>query len=152
HLPDAVDDAGDTKGPELYRAMAAHMAAHIAYTHRAISGQELSPAQMFFIGLAEDARVEYNAVQIFPGLKKLWGALQRVERAGQVEHPTVEVLEQTALALLDAGHRTGDADVDALVERFHANIEASKHSEQFSWHLGLELFNIFSARRDVPSL
>jgi nitric oxide reductase NorD protein len=152
HLPDAVDDIGGVKGLEVYRAMAAHMAAHIAYTRRAISGQELSPAQMFFIGLAEDARVEYNAAQNFPGLKKLWRALLTAERTGKLEHPTVEVLEQAALALLDAGHRTGDAEVDAVVERFHANIETNKASEQFSWHVGLELFNVFSARRDVPSL
>jgi nitric oxide reductase NorD protein len=152
HLPDAVDDVDDVKGLEVYRAICAHMAAHIAYTHRAISGQELSPAQMFFIGLAEDARVEYNAVQNFPGLKKLWRSLLAREYEDEPEHPTIRVLEKTALALLDAEARTGDTDVDALAEKFHANIEANKSSEQFSWHIGLELFNIFSARRDVPSL
>jgi nitric oxide reductase NorD protein len=152
HLPDAVDAIGDVKGLEVYRAISAHMAAHIAYTQRAISGQELSPAQMFFIGLAEDARIEYNAVQNFPGLKKLWRALLDREYEGRLEHPTAEMLEKAALALLDAESRTGDAEVDALAEKFHANIEANKASEQFSWHMGLELFNIFSARRDVPSL
>ncbi len=75
HLPDAVDDIGPVKGLELYRAMAAHMAAHVSYTRSALSAEELSPAQMFFIGLLEDARVEYQAIQAFPGLKQLWGTL-----------------------------------------------------------------------------
>ena len=152
HLPDAVDDVGEVKGLEVYRAMAAHMAAHIAYTRMAISGQELSPAQMFFIGLAEDARVEYNAIQNFPGLRRLWQSLLDRQLEGNVEHPTMLVLEKAALSLLDATHTTGDAEVDALIGKFHANIEANKLDGQFSWHIGMELFNIFATRRDVPSL
>jgi hypothetical protein len=152
HLPDAVDDVAGVKGLEIFRAIAAHMAAHIAYTQRAISAEQLTPAQMFFIGLAEDARVEYNAVQNFPGLRKLWRSLMDFEREGRPEHPTVELLESAALAMLDPGHRTGDGEVDRLVEKFHANIEANKADGQFSWHIGIELFNVLAARKDVPSL
>ena len=58
-MPDALDDikVNDevvVTGLELYRATAAHMAAHLCYSSSAISGEELSPAQMFFIGLIED--------------------------------------------------------------------------------------------------
>jgi nitric oxide reductase NorD protein len=152
HLPDAVDDVAGVKGLEVFRAIAAHMAAHIAYTHAAVSAEQLTPAQMFFIGLAEDARVEYNAIQHFPGLKKLWRSLLDFERDGKPEHPTMEILERTALALLDPGCRAGDNEVDRVVEKFHGNIEANKADGRFSWHIGIELFNIFAARRDVPSL
>lgn len=152
HLPDAVDDIAEIKGLELFRATAAHLAAHVMYTRAAINMQELSPAQMFFIGLAEDARVEYNAAKAFPGLKKLWGSLLTLAYPDKPEHPTLLVLEKTAAALLDASLKTGDAAVDAVVEKFHTNIEANLLNGMFSWHIGLELFNIFANRRDVPSL
>lgn len=152
HLPDAVDPVGEISGLELYRAMAAHLASHISYTRTRISAEALSPAQMFFIGLAEDARVEYRAVQAFPGLKKLWGALLALEYTGRVEHPTVTLLEHFARMLLDSQIRSEDATLNTLAEKFHRNIEDNKDNNRFSWHIGIELFNVFAERRDVPSL
>jgi nitric oxide reductase NorD protein len=152
HLPDAVDNVGDIKGLEVYRAVAAHMAAHMCYTESAISAEQLSQAQMFFIGHLEDARVEYNAVQHFPGLKKLWKALLEAEYGGKVEHPTVAVLEHVALMLLDHSVKSDDQELNAFADKFHAGIEEHKNNVNFSWHMGIELFNLFSARREVPSL
>lgn len=152
HLPDAVDEIGGIAGLELFRAIAAHLAAHIMYTRSRLSMQELSPAQLFFIGLIEDARVEYNAIQAFPGLKKLWGNLLGLQHDSAVEHPTLLILEKAAHALLDASISTNDAAVDAIVTKFHTHIAANAMNNQFSWHIGMELFQIFAARRDVPSL
>ena len=100
HMPDAVDAIGDISGLELYRATSAHMAAHICYTSSRISAEELSPAQMFFIALVEDARVEYKAIREFPGLKKLWRSLLVLEYEDEPEHKTIPVLEHFALMLL----------------------------------------------------
>ena len=157
HMPDAVDDIGpeDNRIPglELYRATAAHMAAHMCYSSAPISAEQLSPAQMFFIGLLEDARVEYKAIQDFPGLKKLWLSLLRLEDPeGQPEHPTMPVLQHIAHMLMDDTVSIDDADISALVEKFHREIAANQDDNQFSWHMGLELFNLFSARKAVPSL
>ncbi|SCZ61737.1 nitric oxide reductase activation protein NorD [Thiohalomonas denitrificans] len=152
HLPDAVDSIGEVTGAELYRAQAAHMAAHVSYTTSAISAEQLSPAQMFFIGLAEDARVEYQAMRDFPGLRKLWRTLMTTEYAGRVEHPSVEKLEHFALMLLDPAVHSEDQQLNELATRFHTNIEVNQHDNGFSWHFGLELFNVFAARREVPSL
>jgi len=157
HLPDAVDDlaSGDKEvsGLELYRATAAHMASHMCYSTRAISAEQLSPAQMFFIGIVEDARIEYKAVSDFPGLKKLWKTLLTIaEDDEELEHPTMKVLEHVALMLLDDSVSTNDLEIKSLVDKFHNEIEANQDDNQFSWHLGLELFNIFSARKEVPSL
>ncbi len=152
HLPDAVDAIVDVPGLELYRAMVAHMAAHVCYTRKAISAEALSPAQMFFIGLLEDARVEYNACQAFPGLYKLWKKLLDIQHECAIEHSTVVDLEHIAHMLLDPTVTSPDQQVSALVRKFHDNIEHNKHDGDFSWHMGIELFNIFSARRDVPSL
>ena len=152
HLPDAVDDVAGVKGLEVYRATAAHLAAHMCYTDRAISAEQLSQAQMFFIGHLEDARIEYNAVQNFPGLKKLWKVLLEAEYEGKLEHPTVAILERLALMLLDHSVRSKDEELNAFADRFHAEIEENRNNVSFSWHMGMELFNLFAARREVPSL
>ncbi|MDH5326166.1 MAG: nitric oxide reductase activation protein NorD [Gammaproteobacteria bacterium] len=152
HMPDAVDSIGDIAGLELYRATAAHMAAHICYTQSRISAEQLSPAQLFFVGFVEDARIEYKAIKEFPGLKNLWRSLLDVAFEGDVEHKTMLVLEQVALMLLDANVKTDDAELNAFCEKFHANIETEQDNNEFSWHLGMELFNLFSTRKEVPSL
>jgi nitric oxide reductase NorD protein len=152
HMPDAVDAIGDVPGLELYRATAAHMAAHICYTTSPISAEQLSPAQMFFIGFVEDARVEYKALKAFPGLKKLWRTLLEFEYEQDVEHSTMLVLERVALMLLDSSVKTDDAELSVFCEQFHARIEEEQDNNQFSWHMGMELFNLFSSRKEVPSL
>lgn len=152
HMPDAVDDFGDVPGLELYRATAAHMASHLMYTNAAISAEQLSPAQMFFIGLMEDARVEYKAAQAFPGLKKLWLRLLQQGYDGDVEHPAMIELEKVALMLLDSSVKTDDAEVAAFCGNFHAEIDEKQDDQQFSWFMGVELFNLFSKRKNVPSL
>ncbi len=151
-MPDAVDDVGEIPGLELYRATAAHMAAHLSYSDSAISAEQLSPAQMFFIGFMEDARIEYKAMNAFPGLRKLWRALLDAEYEGEVEHPTMLVLERLALMLLDENVSSDDHELSAFVQKFHDQIDDQQDNNQFSWHMGMELFHIFSNRREVPSL
>jgi len=152
HLPDAVDDLSTVNGLELYRATAAHLAAHMCYSSKALSAEQLSPAQMFFIGLVEDARVEYNAIQAFPGLKTLWLSLLTQEKEGNIEHPLVTVLEHIAVMLIDDSVSSDDEQLNAIVAKFHHSVAAQKDDNNLSWHLGLELFNLYAARKDVPSL
>ena len=157
HMPDAVDDIGpdDNKiaGLELYRATAAHMAAHMCYSRSAISAEQLSPAQMFFIGFLEDARVEFKATKDFPGLKKLWTQLLKIaDDDEELEHPAMKELEHIALMLLDNSITTNDQQVAEFVQRFHAEIEQKQDDNNYSWHMGMELFNLFISRKNVPSL
>jgi len=153
YMPDAVDDMGDIPGLELYRATAAHMASHLCYTKVAISAEQLSPAQMFCIGFMEDARIEYKATNDFPGLKKLWGKLLRIaDEDEEPEHPTLLVLEHVALMLLDKSVKSDDEEINQFAERFHNEIEERQDDGQYSWHMGVELFNLFSVRKEVPSL
>jgi nitric oxide reductase NorD protein len=152
HMPDAVDAVGELSGLELYRATAAHMAAHIAYTDSRISAEQLSPAQMFFIGFLEDARIEFRAIREFPGLKKLWRALLDLDYDEEPEHPTMKTLEQIALMLLDSSVTSDDQEINQFCQQFHEKIEAEQDNNQFSWHMGMELFNLFSTRKEVPSL
>ena len=152
HLPDAVDDIGDLSGHEFYRAMCAHMAAHMVYTLEPLDAEALSPAQQYFIGLLEDARVEYCAASEFPGMKRLWHALMTLPGERSYEHRSMALLEKVALGLLDPQENTGDAEVDAIIARFHAGIAEHMDDTRFSRDLGLDLFNLLTRRREVPSL
>jgi nitric oxide reductase NorD protein len=152
HMPDAVDNIGDIPGLEVYRATAAHMAAHLVYTRAAISAEGLSPAQMSFIGLLEDARVEYKATQEFPGLKKLWCSLLSLQYDEAPEHPTMRMLERVAWMLLDHEVRCDQPALNEFSDRFHQQIHERQDDARFSWHMGLELFNYFSDLKEVPSL
>lgn len=152
HLPDAVDEVEGISGLDLYRAMAAHMAAHITSSDKGLSQQALNPAQIFFVGLIDDARVEYSAIRQFPGLRSLFRSLMPVSPKGAYEHESMHLLEATARALLEPGVFTGDRAIDALVEQFHLNVEANERETMFSWGLGVELYSILADRRAVPSL
>ncbi len=156
YMPDALDDIGPKENPiaglEIYRATAAHMASHLIYTSASMSAEQLSPAQMFFIGLLEDARVEYKAINKFPGLKRLWTSLMQIKFDEPVEHETVEILERLALQLLDSNVKGDDEQLNAFVEKFHNEIEEKQDDNNFSWMMGVELYNIFAGRKAMPSL
>ena len=152
HLPDAVDDTGGVSGLELYRAQAAHLAAHLCYTGSAIDGEGLSPAAKFLVGLVEDARVEYRAARDFPGLQKLWGRLLAVEHHGAAEHPSVALLERFAHCLNEPKLHINDAGLDRIAARFHAEIEARQEDRQFSLELGTAVFELLTERKMMPSL
>ncbi|CAC9964564.1 Rubisco activation protein CbbO [uncultured Gammaproteobacteria bacterium] len=156
YVPDALDDIktdGTTiEGLEVYRATVAHMASHLMYTNQPMSAEQLSPAQMFFIGLLEDARVEYKAVQAFPGLKKLWCSLMKLQHEEPAEHPTMAVLENFSLQLLDDSAVGKDEQLNAFAKKFHAEIEANQDDNHFAWLMGIELYNLFAGKKAVPSL
>lgn len=152
HLPDAVDDVGDVPGLELYRGAAAHMAAHLMYADPALSSDGLSPAQMFFVALLEDARVEYRSIVAFPGLKRLWASLMEADGGVEAEHPSLPLLEGLAHQLLDATVVGDDPELDDFAVEFHARIGANGDDAGFSREMGLRLFQVFADRKAVPSL
>ncbi len=147
HLPDAVDDAGAVSGLELYRAMAAHMAAHQVYGAGAFEGENLSPAERHFIGLAEDARVEWCAARDFPGMRAIWRSLLAPAAANEAG-AVAPLVHRLAGALLDPALATGDPEIDAIAGEFHAAAGAAGIAPG----LGLRLFNLFARRKAVPSL
>ncbi len=148
HLPDAYDDftAGDVKvnGLEVYRAAAAHSAAHIAYTRDPISAEALNPSQMAVISVIEDARVETLAARKFPGLKKLWVQLHRVT-ADQGE-TAGDYLNRLARALLDDGYLDDDpwiAQGRVLFKQAADRLDLN----HVSWDIGVQLAHEFLGKR-----
>lgn len=152
YLPDAVDDINGISGLALYRAMTAHLAAHLCYTTDPVSSAALSPAEKFFVGLVEDARVEYLAASDFPGLARLWQGLLVQPGSANPEHATVPLVERLTLALADPDSPTSDPDLDAIANQFHREIRTQGSDNRLSLRTGLEIFNLLSERRDVPSL
>ncbi|QXP86767.1 VWA domain-containing protein [Methylococcus capsulatus] len=152
-VPDAYDDFGPVSGKELYRATAAHAAAHLAYTIRPLSAEQLTPVQMFLIGLFEDARVEALAIREFPGLKQLWAPLfEAALGSDRNADPMVLWLERLAHALLDERIGADDPIVAELRESFHAALAKDPADNRLSWDLGVTLSNRIKDRWGLPSL
>ncbi|BCB25696.1 hypothetical protein SKTS_05820 [Sulfurimicrobium lacus] len=159
HLPDAYDDfslpspasgggaggeGNKLPGLEMYRAAAAHSAAHIVYTRDPISAEALNPWQMAVISVIEDARVETLAVNKFPGLKKLWVQLHGI-RAEQ-GNTAGDYLNRMARALLDDSYQDDDpwiAQGRVLFRQAAARLD----SNQVSWDIGVQLAHEFMEKR-----
>ena len=153
HMPDAFDDFAGLPGKDLYRATAAHAAAHLVYTNKPMSMEQLNPAQMFIIGLFEDARVEALAVREFPGMKQMWSAFHaKVREVSCPTEPVVGLLERMACALLDDGYHADDGLIQEMAAAFRAEFANRPDDNQLSWDLGVTLYNKLGERGGIPSL
>ena len=157
HLPDAFDSYNEVSGIELYRATVAHCAAHMVYTRNPVSAEQLSPAQMKFIELFEDARVEYMAISEFPGLKKLWLPLHQTRQQDsdglKVDlHPMVDLMRRMGRALLDDQYRDEDDLINDMASDFRASLAEDATNNQISWDAGVTFYNRAAERAALPSL
>ncbi|MGQ9830206.1 MAG: nitric oxide reductase activation protein NorD [Thermochromatium sp.] len=155
HLPDAFDAWRGISGLEIYRAAAAHCAAHMVYTTAPISAEPLNPAQRVLIGLFEDARIEALAIRDFPGLQKLWlqffTAPAGTDEPG-VSHPMLDLMMRLARALLDADYRDPETFVNESADAFRAAFAATPEDNRISWIAGIEFYNRAIQGYAVPSL
>lgn len=148
HVPDAYDTYQDIEGSEVYRATVAHTAAHIMYTDQHLSAEALTPIQMFFIGLFEDARIEALAIQTFPGLRKLWRQLLPTEPSPDA---LVDVLMRTVRGLLDPDEMDADPLVRTAVTAFHERAKTDLSNNQMSWDLGIDFYNQLATHHKLPN-
>ncbi len=156
HLPDAFDAYHGIAGTEVYRACAAHCAAHLVYTRKELSAEALNPFQRWLIELFEDARVEYLAIQKFPGLRKLWlPFFTRPSAEGAtLPHPTLDRLLRLAQALLDPAYWAEEEDerLLAAARDFHAELATRPEDNQISWDAGVAFYNALGREAALPSL
>jgi nitric oxide reductase NorD protein len=148
HLPDAYDavqtDRGTVPAGELYRASAAHAAAHLVYTRQPISAESLNPWQMACIALVEDARVETLAIAQFPGLRDLWASLHTA--APTSNRTAGDFLSRLARALLDPACTDDHPWVlegRALFGEVRERVLAHPHDNTVSWEVGVALAHSF---------
>lgn len=158
HLPDAYDDfviegQEPISGLTLYRAAAAHAAAHVVYTQQPISAENLNNLQMAVISVFEDARVEQLAINKFPGLRQVWAQFHTIPATQG--NTLGDYLNRIARALLDPKF----VDDHPLVARARELFAAEQHrleDNQLSWDNGVilthELMSLripFQQRTDV---
>lgn len=149
HIPDAYDDftpdgQEPVDGIALYRAAAAHCAAHVVETKEPISAEALNPLQMALIAVIEDARVEALSIRRFPGLQQLWAQLHVATPDMQAN--AGDYLNRLARALLDESYEDDDdwiAEGRALFAKSQDRLE----SHQVSWDIGVQLAHSFAAKK-----
>ena len=167
HVPDAFDDfvlpspqaplpegeGNRVSGLELYRATAAHCAAHVVETRQPISAEALNPLQMALISVIEDARVEALSIRRFPGLKQLWARLHTATPA--MNASVGGYLNRLARALLDETYQDDDPWI-AEGRVLFANARDRLDSNHTSWEIGVQLAHrladkkiAFNPRTDV---
>ena len=148
HLPDAYDDytlgAEKISGLEMYRAAAAHSAAHLVYTRTPISAEALSPWQMAVISVIEDARVEALAIKQFPGMKKIWVKLHDI--TAERGNTAGDYLNRLARALLDDQYQDADEWI-ATGRLLFKQAQERLQDNQLSWDIGVQLAHQFMSKR-----
>jgi hypothetical protein len=155
YLPDAFDEFHGVSGIEVYRAAAAHCAAHMVYTCQAISAEQLTPAHMHFIGLFEDARIEHLAIQEFPGLKKLWLSFFTAPLTVADDpldlHPAMDLMLRMARALMDEDYQDSEAVINEMAAEFRERLAEEPHNNQISWDAGVTLYNRIKPLTAIPA-
>ena len=156
HLPDAFDPFRGIDGMEIYRAAAAHAAAHMVFTREPVSAEQLSQAQMRFIELFEDARVEYLAYREFPGLRKLWLSFFTAEPGQDDEfgevHETMDLMLRTTRAIMDPDYTDSADFVNGVAADFRAELEQDPHNPRISWMAGVNFYNRMVEHATIPSV
>ena len=154
HLPDAFDRFDGIDGIDVYRAAAAHAAAHIVYTTESNNADDLSPAKRCMIEIFEDARVEFLAYSRFPGLRRLW--LRFFEHALEIEapdrHPVVDLMLRLNRALLDADYRDDENWIVDIARRYRKLLEAEAVDRSLVREFGLEFCTVLGRREKIPAL
>jgi hypothetical protein len=137
---------GKVGGLELYRATAAHCAAHMVETQQPISAEALNPLQMAVISVIEDARVETLAIRRFPGLKQLWRKLHTA--TPDMNASVGDYLNRLARALLDECYADSDPWIaegrTLFAQAAQTNTLGNNH---VSWEIGVQLAHSLGAKK-----
>ncbi|MEN8166258.1 MAG: nitric oxide reductase activation protein NorD [Pseudomonadota bacterium] len=156
HIPDAFDPFRGIDGMEIYRAAAAHCAAHMVYTNDTISAEQLSQAQMRCIELFEDARVEYLAYQEFPGLRKLWLSFLTAEPGKDDEpqevHEAMDLMMRTTRAIMDRDYRDPVDVINTIADDFVGELEKDPYNPRLAWMAGVDFYNKLAEISRIPSV
>ncbi|MCP3666311.1 MAG: VWA domain-containing protein [Gammaproteobacteria bacterium] len=130
-VPDVYDDKNGIDGINRYRATVAHMAAHRRWT-KSIVADNFSPFQRVAIEILEDSRVEYLAIQQYPGLRDIFKALHPIPVEGdcdtEKESCILHRLAMLSRAILDEKHGYQNPDILEFAQRFFGAMEAGESS------------------------
>ncbi len=152
-LPDVYDDREGASGLNRYRALLAHIAAHQRWSDTIIA-DNFSPFQRVAIEVFEDSRVEYLAMQQYPGLRRLFLALHPTPKENDCDSAKESCiryrLAMLSYAILDSKHPYKDPDILDFVQRFHEMMRAG--NTQTSKIANLAILFIARTRRQSDQL
>ncbi len=130
-LPDVYDDFNGVSGINRYRATLAHIAAHRRWSSKVVV-DNWSPFQRVAVELFEDSRVEYLAMQQFPGLRKLFLSLHPIPQQEDLKRTDVSLirlrLALVSRAILDPDFILHDEVLNSFVQRFFDTMKEGESS------------------------
>jgi hypothetical protein len=128
----------------------------MVYTTASISAEQLSPAQMKFIELFEDARVESLAIRDFPGLRKLWLAFCTAPLTPNDDYhelpPMMDLMVRMARALLDPSYRDEVPLINDSAADFRRVLAERGEDSRISWDAGVTFYNTVIQSVALPNL
>lgn len=140
HLPDVIEAGDEPKGIDRYRAILAHLAAHRRWTTPIIA-DNYNRFQHMIIEALEDSRVEYLAMQQYPGLRNLWLKLHPVPEEDECPPGYSCVRHKAALlsrAILDPNHTYKDPLLLEYVQLFYERVEKNPYDTKIATDLGVK--------------
>ena len=128
----------------------------MVFTREPASAEQLSQAQMRFIELFEDARVEYLAYSEFPGLRTLWLSFFTAEVGpddpyGEA-HETMNLMLRTTRAVMDPDYTDDARFINEVAANFRDRLEQDPHDPRISWMAGIDLYNRVAEHATIPSV
>lgn len=139
HIPDVYEDIGSISGIERYRALIAHLMAHEIWS-KPFLADNFSVFQHVCIEIFEDARVEYLAMQKYPGLRKLWLSLHPIPKPGACPDGWSSIRHRLAMlsyALLNPNHNYSDPGLLEYVAKFRDRVANDPYDEKLATELGV---------------
>ncbi len=139
-LPDIYESLNGVNPYKRYMALVAHLIAHHHFTTEIVA-DNVSPQQRFFTEIFEDARIEYLAIQTYPGLKNLWLSLIPIVDEFDCDDKHQSCLRHRAImltrALLDDNHSYKNKIILDYVEKFKELMSTGETTTSDSLRLGL---------------
>ena len=140
HIPDVYEPAFGVSGLDRYRAAIAHMAAHALWT-RPFVADNFSPFQHLAIETFEDARVEWLAMQRYPGLRALWLTMHPRPEPDACPKGCSCIRHRLAMlsyALLNPAHGYDDPMIEKYTALFAERMAADPHDTKIAPELGVK--------------
>jgi fructose-specific component phosphotransferase system IIB-like protein len=151
-LPDVYDDMDGVRGIDRYRATLAHMAAHRRWSTRMVV-DNWSPFQRLAVETFEDCRVDYLAMQRYPGLKRLFLALHPIPDESLLDDPEASgiriMLAMVSRAMLDPDYTFRNKDIREFADRFLAEMAEGESSSPDMASLGLSFIARMRRQQDL---
>lgn len=135
-LPSSFPGFQSADAERLYRAVVAHIGAHLRFTRERFPVGGLKPAQIALVSLIEDARVEQLAIRELPGLARLFLPFHTVQPSSAVTAPAL--FARLARALADPSYEDPNPWIAKAREAF---LREDPHDQQLSRRIGNLLGN-----------